>query len=254
MIASSQMKLNAKNTIPISSQDHDALGRQGPNSSPNLMKRRGGIGSSSSANHGPGPSQEPRFISKMPPVSVDTVQGSSPEGIANQGNSNLGQHRRDEFLPQLQSGSNNQRSGYGSNKRGNAHHRRQGSRRDHEHGGYDWSGPRGFGGRDSHMLMPLPQQRGQSQPFIRPPPPPTTAPFVGMPPYFRPFMSPMGYPAQSFADNVGLHAHSAGVIANYRAVSLKSTVDGRLREKEEAGEEEEGETCTRALLFPDSPA
>ncbi|XP_064949668.1 la-related protein 1C-like isoform X1 [Musa acuminata AAA Group] len=194
MIASSQMKLNAKSTNPISSQDHDALGRQGPNSSPNLMKRRGGTGSSSAANHGPGASQEPHFISEMPPVSVDTSQGSSPQGIADHGNSNLGRHRRDEFLPQLQSGSNNQRSGYGGNKRGNAHHRRHGSRRDQEQGGYDWSGPRGFSGRDSHMLMPLPQQRGQSQPFIRAPPPPTTAPFVGMPPYFRPFVSPLGYP------------------------------------------------------------
>uniref|UniRef100_A0A804HW45 HTH La-type RNA-binding domain-containing protein n=1 Tax=Musa acuminata subsp. malaccensis TaxID=214687 RepID=A0A804HW45_MUSAM len=175
--------------------DHDALGRQGPNSSPNLMKRRGGTGSSSAANHGPGASQEPHFISEMPPVSVDTSQGSSPQGIADHGNSNLGRHRRDEFLPQLQSGSNNQRSGYGGNKRGNAHHRRHGSRRDQEQGGYDWSGPRGFSGRDSHILMPLPQQRGQSQPFIRAPPPPTTAPFVGMPPYFRPFVSPLGYPA-----------------------------------------------------------
>ncbi|KAJ8470433.1 hypothetical protein OPV22_024776 [Ensete ventricosum] len=63
---------------------------------------------------------------------------------------------------------------------------RNGSRRDHEPGGYDRNGPRGFSRRDPHMWTPLPWQ---------PPPPPPMCYCIPMPPNRTSFMIPVvSYP------------------------------------------------------------
>ncbi|WOK94679.1 la-related protein 1C-like isoform X1 [Canna indica] len=204
MIDFSRLKLNTDNTNPSSIPNHVALAPQNPYPNPNSEKRVGCAGSSSSVNRGSGEPQQPSRSLEMSPVRVNNDQESAPEDLANRGNDNSNLRHNNVVLPQLQSGINPRGGGYNGNRRGNGtgvaggspHRGRYNNRR----GGFGWTGPRGFNGRDLHMPLPLLQHQEHLQPFVQSPPPPslpTIPPFLTTP-HIRPFFSPIGYEYPSF--------------------------------------------------------
>lgn len=200
-ITSLLQKPNSNHPNPNSTLNHAPPIRQKSNPNSTSMRRGGGGGGSSSGASTNG--EPPTPLS--PPVSAETAQiipdkpsgpEPSPTDHPNKSNSNWDHGlRRNGFTPK-QHGSGDHHGGYGGNRRGNSggggsHHGSYRSRRDHERGGYDWNPPRGFSGRDAHMLPPPQQQRGHPRPFPMQPPP-SPAPFVN-PPQVRPFLGPMGF-------------------------------------------------------------
>ncbi|CAL9772569.1 unnamed protein product [Musa acuminata subsp. burmannicoides] len=153
-----------------------------------------GTSSSPSANDVRGANGQTPILPGMPPIG-GTGQEFSPVEIANRHNRNPGQQRRVEFMPRPQRGGYRRGGSYNDRRRGiisgGPSREGNGSRRDHERGGYDRNGPRGFSRRDPHMWMPLPPQQAQ----IQPPPPPPMCYYIPMPPHRPPFMRPMvSYP------------------------------------------------------------
>ncbi|WOL09709.1 la-related protein 1B isoform X1 [Canna indica] len=188
-----EISLSSKsNSIPSVFPNHVAPARQ------KSMKRGvGGGGASSSAADGevalpsPPPSlsslpttisekQAPRELSPMDQTTNNTTNrdhGSSAGGLASQAHDG-GDHVRS----------------HGGSRRWNnggvagSHRNNYSNLRDVERGGYDGY-RRNSGGRDIRM-----QPRG-ARPYMRPPGPPVTPPFVSPPPQVGPFGNPVVFPA-----------------------------------------------------------
>nr|XP_010941333.1 LOW QUALITY PROTEIN: la-related protein 1C-like [Elaeis guineensis] len=187
---SAPMKPNSNHRNPNSTLNHATPIRQ--KSNPNS---HGGGGSSSGAstNDGPPTPLSPPASAETAPIIPDKQSRPepSPTDHPNKSNSNWDHGSRSNGFTPRQHGSGDHHGGYSGNRRGNSggsgsHHGAYRSRR-------DWNTPRGFSGRDAHMLPPPQQHRGHPRPFPRQPPP-SSAPFVTPHPQVRPFLSPMGFP------------------------------------------------------------
>ncbi|CAL9104283.1 unnamed protein product [Musa textilis] len=154
----------------------------------------GSTSSGPSANDVPGAYGQTPILPGMPPIG-GRGQEFSPAETADWHNGNPAQQRRVGFMPRPQRGGYRRGGGYDDRRRGinssGPNREGNGSRRDHERGGYDRNGPRGFSRRDPHMWMPLPPPQAQIQPLL----PPPMCYYVPMPPHMPPFISPMvSYP------------------------------------------------------------